>query len=84
MGFMPKSCPSAVFTGPSDPRSMERRPVMTTQDRKCGRYEMVCTVFLKGWKRISLSSMARMIGAGKPKMIRSPEMMSVLRIRRQK
>jgi len=42
------------------------RDTTTTREIKFGKYEMVCTVFLKLFARISLSSSAKIIGAGKP------------------
>ena len=68
------SSPTSVKRWAIGPRCEERIstkiPASTTQDTKCGRYERVCTVFLYATDRISFSSIARMIGAGKPKMIR--------------
>ena len=40
-------------------------PTTTTTERKCGRYVTVCTIFLYRCEPSSLSSSARIIGAGK-------------------
>jgi hypothetical protein len=39
---------------------------ITTHDRKCGRYEMLCTIFLKRKVFTSLRSKAKIIVVGNP------------------
>ena len=53
-------------------------PATTTIDRKCGRYETVCTNRLRYRLRTSLSSSASTIGSGKQNSSVSAPRISVL------
>ncbi|MMZ65556.1 hypothetical protein D1872_279660 [compost metagenome] len=52
-------------------------PATMTMDRKCGRYEAVCTNFLNRLLFTSFSSNAKMIGTGKVKSSAKPPSISV-------
>ena len=50
---------------PEEPNITKVMETTMTMEMKCGTYSMVCRAFLYRRQRISLSSSAKMMGAGK-------------------
>ena len=60
-------------------RNWVKMPPSTTQDRKWGKYDIVCTTFLKRALAISFSKIASRMGAGNPNKMRNALIKMVLR-----
>ncbi|MNP51157.1 hypothetical protein D3C76_1454570 [compost metagenome] len=69
---------------PSEARDVATIPVTIIHDKKCGKYEIVCTVLFQNTFLISFSSNAKIIAQTKPKIILIILMPSVLRRTRKK
>lgn len=64
-GFIPNAFNAALIGPVSGESRMTRRPEITIQDKKCGRYEMVWTAFLNFRLRNSFNYKANIIVSGK-------------------